>query len=56
MSGNRPPANTGSMQLHPFGGASSYSGSQIEPYSTSAPSRGSSFYYNHWYGGWQGRN
>lgn len=56
MSGNRPPANTGSMGLHPFGGASSYSASQIEPYSPAAPSRGSSFYYNHWYGGWKGRN
>jgi hypothetical protein len=29
---------------------------EIMPYSTNAPDRNASYYYNHYYGGWQGRN
>lgn len=36
-------------------GQSSY-GSQIMPYSTGAPNRSASYYQNHYYGGWEGRN
>jgi hypothetical protein len=30
--------------------------SEIMPYNTNSPNRSSSYYYNHYYGGWQGRN
>jgi hypothetical protein len=45
----------------PIQGRTSYSqpfnsGSEIMPYSTSAPNRSASYYQNHYYGGWEGRN
>lgn len=39
-----------------YGGRGGAGESQIVPYSTNAPSRSASYYYNHYYGGWQGRN
>jgi hypothetical protein len=45
----------------PVQGRTSYSqpfnnSSEIMPYSTSAPNRSASYYHNHYYGGWEGRN
>jgi hypothetical protein len=58
----QPNTSTGGM-YHPgstynpyYGRAGNPGQSEIMPYSNNAPNRSSSYYYNHYYGGWQGRN
>ncbi|MCC7085361.1 MAG: hypothetical protein IT427_10175 [Pirellulales bacterium] len=49
--------NSGMIQpKNPFAKGSSATSSEIMPYSTGAPNRSESYYYNHYYGGWEGRN